>query len=257
MKRRTKRWLLLAAAIAVVAGATTSASWANHWNTVAFSDAVIRVEVNSTDEDAGFQVFLDGEGWEKVWVFGPHWEPVLIASTRGGARAIGGGTELFIETEEPEYEDLEELQELLDNLEPGTYSFLGRTTDGSYLVGSAELTHVVPAGPEITTPVPDDPEEEDACAEDVEIDDAVIAWDPVTTTITGSNDIDVVGYRVIVVNEDAQREFMAELPALGADNQVTVPPEFLEPDTEYGFEILAIELSGNQTITESCFVTEE
>ncbi len=36
---------------------------------------------------------------------------------------------------------------------------------------------------------------------------------------------------------------------------VTVPPEFLEPDTEYDFEVLAIEESGNQTISESSFTT--
>jgi hypothetical protein len=35
-----------------------------------------------------------------------------------------------------------------------------------------------------------------------------------------------------------------------------VPAEFLSPGTEYAFEVLAIEEGGNQTITESCFVTE-
>lgn len=256
MTRHAKQGLVLAAAIALWVGVAATEGQANHWNPIEFADAVIRVEVNSTDEDAGFQIFLDGEGWARVWVFGPDWRLVLAATTRGGARRIGGGTELFIETEEPEYEDLEEFQELLDNLEPGTYYFLGKTTDGRTLVGSAELTHVVPAGPEITAPLPDDPDEEDACAEDVDPDDALIAWEPVTMTIKGSNEIDVVGYRVIVVNEDTDREFMAEVPALGAGNQVTVPPEFLEADTEYGFEILAIEESGNQTITEGCFVTQ-
>jgi hypothetical protein len=32
--------------------------------------------------------------------------------------------------------------------------------------------------------------------------------------------------------------------------KVTVPPEFLEPNTDYKFEVLAIEAGGNQSITE-------
>jgi hypothetical protein len=36
---------------------------------------------------------------------------------------------------------------------------------------------------------------------------------------------------------------------------VTVPSEFLEEDTEYTFEVLALEEGGNQTISESSFVT--
>jgi hypothetical protein len=35
-----------------------------------------------------------------------------------------------------------------------------------------------------------------------------------------------------------------------------VPEEFLEDGTEYKFEVLAIEASGNQTITEGAFETE-
>ena len=38
---------------------------------------------------------------------------------------------------------------------------------------------------------------------------------------------------------------------------VTLPEEFLVEGTEFKFEILAIEESGNQTITEGCFETEE
>ena len=35
------------------------------------------------------------------------------------------------------------------------------------------------------------------------------------------------------------------------------PPEFIGADTEFDFEILAIEESGNQTITERCFEVAE
>jgi hypothetical protein len=217
-----------------------------------FADATIIIEVNSTDQDAGFQIFLDGEGWKEIEVFDPRGRSVLEAEVDGGAKKIGGGTELFLETNEPEYEDLDELQELIELLPEGTYQFVGRTAEGNKkLTGEAELTHVVPAGPVILEPVPDPGEE---CAEEVDVDDAVIDWDPVTTTIFGSMEIEIVGYRVIVDHEDSGRSFEVELPA--DVTEVTVPSEFLEEESDYSFEILAIEASGNQTITESCFATD-
>ena len=45
-----------------------------------------------------------------------------------------------------------------------------------------------------------------------------------------------------------------DMPA--AARSVTVPPEFIEPDATYKYEVLAIEVSGNQTITETEFDTE-
>ncbi len=41
----------------------------------------------------------------------------------------------------------------------------------------------------------------------------------------------------------------------GNATQMTVPAEFLHPGTEYKFEVLAKAENGNQTITETCFVT--
>ncbi|MBV7337260.1 hypothetical protein KFU94_55330 [Chloroflexi bacterium TSY] len=61
---------------------------------------------------------------------------------------------------------------------------------------------------------------------------------------------EIVGYQVIVENEG---EFNISLP--DDATQVTVPPEFLESETEHKFEVLAIEESGSQTITEDEFTT--
>jgi hypothetical protein len=88
----------------------------------------------------------------------------------------------------------------------------------------------------------------------VDVEDAVIAWEPVASTIFGSMDVEIVGYQVIVDHDDSGRTFQVDLP--GDVTEVTVPVEFLEEEAEYSFEILAIEASGNQTITESCFVTD-
>jgi hypothetical protein len=218
---------------------------------IELSDASIIIEVNSTDGDAGFQVFVDGEGWRNVRVFQPNGNQVFSATTFSGIRGIGGGTELFLESEEPPYENLDEFVELIELLPEGEYMFLARTTGNEWATGTAELTHDVPAGPEIIEPVPEGDAE---CAEDVPAAMIVISWEEVTTTILG-DDLEVEEYQVIVSDEESGTEFAMNV---GADTtEITVPVEFAVPGTEYKFEVLAIEESGNQTITERCFVTAE
>lgn len=49
------------------------------------------------------------------------------------------------------------------------------------------------------------------------------------------------------------QEFNVTVP--GRKTSVTVPRQFQQPDTDYNIEVLAIEVSGNQTITEGEFST--
>jgi hypothetical protein len=102
---------------------------------------------------------------------------------------------------------------------------------------------------------------EDGCSEvDAEA-PLVIEWDPVETDIWGESDIEIEGYQVIVESETEdgpEVAFSVTLPPSETDaHMVTIPPEALFANVEYKFEILAIEESGNQTITESCFQTAE
>jgi len=39
--------------------------------------------------------------------------------------------------------------------------------------------------------------------------------------------------------------------------EMTIPEEFLEPGTDYDWEVLAIEESGNQTLNSSSFSTSD
>ncbi|HLE25223.1 MAG TPA: hypothetical protein VI935_06185, partial [Thermodesulfobacteriota bacterium] len=123
------------------------------------------------------------------------------------------------------------------------YRFEGTTVGGASLKSMATLSHVIPCGPEIVS------------SETLPFNMARIEWnavinrlDPATEECGESTDLDIVGYQVIVGT------FQVTLPA--SATQVTVPPEFLEPNTVYLFEVLAIEASGNQTITEGSFETE-
>ena len=79
----------------------------------------------------------------------------------------------------------------------------------------------------------------------------VIAWNPVTESIDGEP-LEIVRYEVIVENDDLN--FDVKFPA-GTGTMLSVSLELLQPGTTYIGEVLAVEESGNQTITEFCFTT--
>ena len=228
----------LAAAVVLVFGLASTEVQAK---TIQLADSAIRIEINDTDGDGGIQIFLDGVGWDRMVVTDPDGNEVLDFSAAGSV-GIQGITELFFESAEPSFDD-QPLEELLELFPEGIYKFEGTTTEGDTLKGKARLTHALPDGPVLVLPEEDD----DA----VDPDDTVIDWDPVADP-QGSM---IVGYQVIVSQESGTfREFMAEVGP--ETTTVTVPPEFMAPDTEYKFEVLAIEASGNQTISEREFATD-
>jgi hypothetical protein len=198
-------------------------------------------EFNSTDEDIGVQFFLDVDTWKTVRILNPRGQQIFEASAKANLLRQGGATELFVESDEPTLDELS-LEEFFALFPEGTYKFTGRTPDGKPLVGESAFTHDIPAGPQIIMPQAGADEE---CAEDVPI-PVVIAWNDVTTSIEGKP-LEIAEYEVIV-GEDV---FDVRLEG----TMVTVPSELLKPGTEYEFEILAIAKGGNQTITETCFVT--
>lgn len=68
----------------------------------------------------------------------------------------------------------------------------------------------------------------------------------------------IEAYQVIVekdVEDEPLRVFTFDMTS--ADSSVTLSSEVLEPGKEYKVEVLAIESSGNKTITEVGFETEE
>jgi hypothetical protein len=84
-----------------------------------------------------------------------------------------------------------------------------------------------------------------------------IDWEPVANPFPGTaSAVNIVGYQVIVeqVKPQPLRVFSVNLqPTV---TEVTVSPEFLQPNAEYIVEVLAIEASGNQTISEGEFKTQ-
>ena len=230
--RNLKVLLTIAATIALVAGTATPAAWAAR-----LDEAEIYMEINATDGDAGIQVFLDGEGWKRMKIFDPDGRKVLDFKARGNV-GLQGVTELFFESAEPSFDE-QPFEDFLALFPPGLYRFRGTTTEGDKLNGKARLTHQIPDAPVQISPA-------DGAA--VDPDDAVFTWDPVADP-PGS---EIVAYQVVVECEEP--DFKVLDVFVDPDvSSLTVPPEFIEGGEECKWEVLAIEDSGNQTISETEF----
>ena len=213
--------------------------------TIELADTRMKFEINATDDDGGIQVFLDGEQWSWIQIYDPNGKKIFTTRT-SGSMARQGGTELFLESAEPTFDELS-LEDLLDRFPEGSYRFKGRDLDGNPLVGTALLTHDLPDGPELVAPLEGDPLQDP--------DDTTLEWRAVTPPIGSS----IIGYQVLVVQPDTG---LAALPTITLDimmpptaTSLSVPPGFLQPGTEYEWEVLAIEESGNQTLSSSFFTT--
>lgn len=219
-------------------------------DTPVMKDAKLLIEHNATDEDTGFQGFADGDPWNELVIRDPDGELILTVYPESGLFDFGL-TELFFETCEPPNADVP-ISEVLARLPEGTYTFTGDMVDGDVSEMTATFTHTIPAGPQLLTPADG--------STDVDAANTVISWQPVTQDINGSA-VTIVGYQVIVEKDEepqypqgfAQSLFSIYLPATATS--IAVPPEFMESGEAYAYEILAIEISGNQTLTSAEFET--
>lgn len=197
-------------------------------------------EYNSSGNDLGVHVFLDGEDWKTMKIFRPDGKTLFKVEGRQGYKELGM-TELFFEGAEPNLDDYP-LEDLLDLFPEGVYEFEGKTIDGCEIEGEAFLSHAIPDGPAVHT-------------DGVSGSQLVIEWDSVTDNPDGFPDeaFTIAGYQVIVQSSDEVLKFQINLPA--SATSVTVPPEFVDAleSGEHDFEVLAIASNGNQSITEGEF----
>lgn len=190
------------------------------------------IEFNDTDQDVGLHIFLDAEDWQVMKIIDPRGRVIFHVQGVHGLGSIGL-SELFVEGSEPSLADLP-LDEFFELFPEGVYTFVGKTTDGAKIKNLYTFSHDIPDAPVIVSPAPGglvDPA------------NAVISWQPVTTP----QGIVIDGYEVIVGS------LSRKVPA--TTTSVTLPPGFLQPGTEYGFEVLSIADNHNQTITASSFRT--
>jgi len=231
MTRPMRILTCLLAALALAGGSVPPEAWAAKKKL-----AISRVyfEYNSSANDLGLHVSLDGEDWKELEIVNPN--GLTIFEVEGhGPYADLGMTELFFEGAEPNLDDVA-LEELLGMFPEGTYRFSGRTVEGDPISGTGKLTHAIPAGPAVSALLGAN-------------NSLVISWGVVTGPPPGfpARPINIVGYQVIVGT------FQVTVPATTLS--VTVSPELVAslPSGENPFEVLAIEAGGNQTITEGSF----
>jgi hypothetical protein len=236
MKRHIRMLtVFLVAMVALILGAAVPEGWAKE----PFATTKIIFEFNSTDQDLGIQVTLDGAPWREVKIVDPDGLTIFEVEGEGSLKNFGL-TELFFESNEPPLEDVP-VEDIFARFPAGVYKFFGKTVEGGDLFGTATLTHNIPAGPVIVAPI-----------EGAEVDpkNTIISWKPGESP----KGIKIVGFQVVVDGGNPSRRFDVTLSA--KTTSVKVPPEFLEPGTEYEFEVLAIEAGGNQTIASSSFSTK-
>ncbi len=214
---------------------------------IAPPEAKIIIEVNATAGDAGIQLFFDAPGWRRLEVFDPDGQKIFDASAEGSV-LMQGGTEFFLESAEPSFEE-QSLDDLFLRFPEGMYRFVGITLDGQTLNGKATLKHNIPDGPVIDSP-----------AEGAVLDSTLpvlIGWESVTAPFPDTDlGVTVVAYQVIVERVKPQPLRVFSVVLSGTATQVTVSPEFIQANAEYNVEVLAIEASGNQTISEHMFKTQ-
>jgi Fibronectin type III domain len=225
--------ILPLAVVLVILGAAARQGWSAKKGSIPFEDARIYIEFNSTSQDVGIQVHLDAEAWRNLRIVDPRGRKLLELNAQGSIRQLGL-SEFFFESDEPGLDDLS-LGDFFALFPEGEYKFFATSPDGEKLFSTATFSHEIPDGPEVTSSDTLDP------------DNAVIRWNAVTTP----PGIEIATYEVVIETEETT--FDVTLP--GSATRVTVPPEFLEPNTEYLFEVLAKADNGNQTITESTFTT--
>jgi hypothetical protein len=238
-----------------------------------FDEAEIFFELNNTDGDLGIHALIDGEAWKTLEIEDPYERTMLGVRVKG--RLGGQGlTEFFFESAEPSFDELSPA-EFFDRFPEGEYKIEGTTLEGDEMESIAELTHVMPAPAEPTVnglPMAVQCDEEEP-GYDITVTSApvVIAWPPVTTSHpdpdTGGAGVqppiavEIYNYEVVVeahIEVDGE-EFESRINVIlpPGETSFEVPNEILALTDKFKYEILAREVSFNQTAVESCFVLAE
>ena len=240
---------------AIVFAVTAPAGWTqdddvDDDNELPFKKTEFIIEL--TDNDIEIQSNIDGNEWKTLKISDPSGRTIFSTRT-GGRLRIQGMSEMHWASEPSHYlvDDPtfdEPIESFLARFPEGEYEFEARTITGEELEGVATFTHVLAALPEIIAPV-----SETDVPLVVDRNDVVLEWAPVTETFTGSTDIEIVAYQVIVEQAEPPRDAIINLSLTATS--YTVAPEFLQPGAEYEFEIIAIEASGNASISVGEFTT--
>ncbi len=260
MRQRPFRQTLLYTATALLlltAPAVGVAGEPEEEEEIPFDVASVYFELNNTDGDLGIHAQIDGGPWKRLAIEMPNERENLQIRLRDRLRRQGL-TELFFESAEPTFEELDP-EVFFARFPEGDYEVEGLSLEGEELESVAEVTHLLPAPPDISINGELLPSED--CDEDIVIagEPFTISWDEVTTSHpelgrTGEP-IEVELYQLVVEREEPEEiKFTFDLPS--DVTELTLPEGFASSEEEWKIEVLVREESGNQTATETCFEVE-
>jgi hypothetical protein len=218
-------------------------------------EARLYIEHNATDQDTGVHGMFDQEGLTEACLQKPDGTPILLVDPKTRLDKLGIN-QFFFESREPPADEYS-IAELEADFPEGRYHISGIDFEGNRRVGTALFTHAIPAPPEIVSPTV--VSEEKADQNRVSRSGLTVRWRPVTQTLDG-RPVDITGYEVIVTRVNFDDPNGLSLPeydvhVLPEVTELAVPEGFLQPGTLYELEVLALEDSGNQTISVGFFTT--
>jgi hypothetical protein len=213
------------------------------------------IEHNATDDDTGVHGLVGSDGVRGLCIRTPEGTELLVLDTVEQFRDLGV-SDFFFESREPPADEYS-IADLEADFPEGEYRISGTGVDGVPRVGTAQLTHDIPAPPVISSPELTD--EEHAGETVLPTAGMVVRWEPVTTTLDGAP-LTVSGYEVIVTQVEHEDPHGQSRPVydvhVPADRtELAVIDGFLLPGTRYELEVLVLEESGNQTISLGFFTT--
>lgn len=243
---------------------------------IPFDEAHLFFELNDTDGDLGIHALIDGGPWRQLSIESPDDRQLLKVRVKSRLRRQGL-TEFFFESAEPTFDELDPA-DFFARFPVGEYEIEGRTLEGDELESETELSHAMPAPAVVTVnglPMAEECDEEEIDYDITElgpIDEVTISWDPVTLSHPDADGggagvqppvpVSIHNYEVVIEAEielSGGEEFTAVSHLLLPPDTTSavVPPELLALSDTFKYEVLAREVSYNQTAVESCFSTAE
>lgn len=226
--------------------AVPSAVWAAN-----FSQAELFFELNNTDEDLGIHAAVDGGAYSKLVIKDAR-ERVILRIAAHGRLVKQGLTQLFFESAEPSFDELDPAEFFL-RFPEGEYEIEAKSLAGETLEGEVILSHVLaaPAG-NITVNGMAAAANCDADPLPSASEPVLIDWDPVITshpTVGKTGPVEIVRYQFFV--EQGSHKLAIDLPP--TVTQFQVPASITALGGQFKFEIIARTASGNNTAIESCY----
>jgi hypothetical protein len=212
-------------------------------------EALLYIEHNATDGDTGVHGVFDQDGLAEACIQKPDGSELMLVDPTNELGDLGIN-QFFFESREPPNKEYS-IADLEADFPEGNYLISGVDLEGTERLGSALFTHDIPTPPEITSPKVVD--ERKAEQNELPASGITVRWREVTETLDGKP-IDITGYEVIVTDDEhedpnslSQPEYDVHVPP--DMTELEVPDGFLEPGRIYEVEVLALEKSGNQTIS--------